>query len=134
MLLIWLAACGGPQCEVGVADASCQCAGGYPGLQSCDADGRWSECACDIPTGPTDSGGGELPGSDRYWQYCAPCHGATGGGTGTGPSLVALVPTLTDETIATTIRDGRNNMPAFTSFSDAQIDELVAFLRARFGG
>lgn len=132
--LAWLVACPAPSdgCAPGEADY-CQCDDGFPGAHVCDANGAWSACACDIPDDPDDSADEDLPGASTYTSRCAPCHGSSGGGTGDGPALTAAVPRMTDDEIVAIIRNGRGRMPAFTSLSDEQVTDVVAFLRVEFG-
>jgi cytochrome c oxidase cbb3-type subunit III len=74
-------------------------------------------------------------GNALFQQNCAFCHGRDAMGGETGPDLTQsrLVRSdATGEKIAAVVREGRpdNKMPAF-SFSTQQIDDIVAFLRAR---
>ena len=76
-----------------------------------------------------------------YAASCTACHGATGGGN--GPAAVALKPKPTDFTatgwsaartdaqLVTAIRAGRpdTGMAPFTELSDADVADLVAYLR-----
>ena len=65
---------------------------------------------------------------------CFECHDGTGRGTKWGPALATRVPTLTDDQIAATIRTGKDKMPAFgTKLNDAEVGQLVTWLRATFG-
>jgi len=65
---------------------------------------------------------------------CFGCHDGTAHGTSRGPDLATRVPTLTDEQIASTIRTGKHRMPSFAGkLSDAEIAELVTWLRGTFG-
>ncbi len=122
-----------PPCEP-AASAVCFCDGGYPGNQACTADGDWTDCYCPFTgTNDTDVDTEPLAGEPNYLSYCSPCHGVQGLGTGDGPALQGPVAALTDEQIATTIRDGRGRMPAFRSFGDQQVADLVAYLRVKFG-
>jgi len=87
--------------------------------------------ACD-----SGSSGGQEPASDLargkavYERYCNVCH--PGGGTGSGPSLIALVPRLTDEQIEYVVRHGKNRMPAYntTDISDTDLDGIVVYIRS----
>ena len=77
-------------------------------------------------------------GAVVYQRNCASCHGAKGeGGTGTAlanPTMLALTP---DRFLRHAIVQGRQGtpMPAFGSvLSEAQIDDVTAFLRSRSTG
>lgn len=74
-------------------------------------------------------------GHKLFVQQCGSCHGANARGDDDGPDLVRSELVLDDEQgslVGPVIRSGRpgNGMPAF-SFSDAQIQDLAAFLRER---
>jgi len=93
-------------------------------------------------TGPGEPGGartaGELGrelfnGRVRSAVNCYRCHNGDGKGTWRGPNLAKRVPGLTDAEIATTIAEGPGFMPSFRGkVSDAEVGELVAWLRERF--
>lgn len=82
-------------------------------------------------------------GQSLYNANCLACHGATGAGD--GPASKALRPPprsfqdpafwqgRTDASLATTIRGGRPGtaMMAFGQLSDAEMADLIAFLRTR---
>ena len=77
-------------------------------------------------------------GAVVYQRNCASCHGAKGeGGTGTAlanPTMLALTP---DRFLRHAVVQGRQGtpMPAFGSvLSEAQIDDVTAFLRSRSTG
>jgi len=78
-------------------------------------------------------------GEALYTAYCSGCHGMAGHG-GIAPELANPVfqKAATDEFIITTIRNGRRNtamasfqpqIPGTAGFSDAQLDDLLAFIR-----
>jgi mono/diheme cytochrome c family protein len=71
-----------------------------------------------------------LFGADLYEQACAACHGSDGAG-GTGPAVGAGTNSvdLSDEQIAGVIVVGPGSMPAFSRFTDEQVDSLVAWIR-----
>lgn len=87
--------------------------------------------ACDGGTS-----GGQEPASDLargkavYARYCNVCH--PGGGAGSGPSLTALAPRLTDEQIEYAVRQGKKRMPGYktTDISDADLDGIVVYIRS----
>jgi cytochrome c oxidase cbb3-type subunit III len=73
-------------------------------------------------------------GMNQFQQSCAMCHGSEAKG-GSGPNLIDSSLVRHDENgnlIGKVIRDGRleRGMPSFSSFSDAQVADLVAFLHA----
>lgn len=75
-------------------------------------------------------------GAAAFKENCALCHGENGGGSDMGKALKVKdlrskeVQNATNEDLAKTVRDGKNNMPPFKSrLSDAQIDELIGYIR-----
>ena len=81
-------------------------------------------------------------GAAIYGANCASCHGGALEGTDRGPSLVdPIYDELTDADIRAAVRNGVEEtrwefgpMPAMGGLSDAQIDEIVAFVRASPNG
>lgn len=72
-------------------------------------------------------------GARLYSRHCAVCHGSEGqGGVGVPLALPDFQSAVSNRYLATTIREGRPGrvMPAFTSFSDEQIDVIVAHIRS----
>jgi mono/diheme cytochrome c family protein len=69
-------------------------------------------------------------GETVYNNYCAVCHGDRLVSTGQFPNLRRL--TANDRAkFGTTVRDGRNQMPPWKDvLSDAEIDQLWAYIRA----
>ena len=66
---------------------------------------------------------------------CYKCHNGDGTGTWRGPNLATHVPKLSDQQIAQAIKEGPGLMPAFKDkVSDAEIQQLTAWLRQRFPG
>lgn len=72
------------------------------------------------------------------WRnQCAQCHGMRGRGDGPrGPMLkvpnlarASMKDDLTDAEIASVIRNGRNNMPAFANLPPTVVDGLVQLIR-----
>ena len=65
-----------------------------------------------------------------YNNYCAVCHGDRLVSTGQFPNLRRL--TANDRAkFTTTVRDGKNQMPPWKDvLSDAEIDQLWAYIRA----
>ena len=63
---------------------------------------------------------------------CAHCHGDKGVGGGRGPDLQLVRKRLSGSAIAQQIHDGGKGMPAYADqITDAEVDHLVAFLKAR---
>jgi alcohol dehydrogenase (cytochrome c) len=71
-------------------------------------------------------------GRQTYASRCAGCHGSNGGGGELGPSIVTRVPARTDEELTTVIRQGlpTAGMPAFASLTDAELRDLIGFIRS----
>jgi len=82
-----------------------------------------------------------MEGEGLYTQRCASCHGVAGAGDGTlARSLTRLPPEIgtvawqiehSDEQLAHVVREGiaGTSMPPSRELSDAQVQELVAYLR-----
>jgi len=99
--------------------------------------------AADLPAGPP----GEGEGADLYRTYCVQCHGIRGGGNGVNVRDMSVQPRnhtdaegmggISDQEAFKAIKEGG---PAVTKsvlmppwggvLSDAQIQELVTYLRA----
>lgn len=83
-----------------------------------------------------------VAGKALYAASCTACHGVAGDGK--GPAAIALKPKpndftsaawwqgRTDEALATSIRAGRpgTSMTPFTELSDAEVADLIAYLRS----
>jgi mono/diheme cytochrome c family protein len=76
--------------------------------------------------------GDETAGADVF-QTCVPCHGADGSG-GTGNSLIERAPVYDKKGLITYIIDGGVNMPPQSSLDDQEVADVVAYVRAEFGG
>lgn len=66
---------------------------------------------------------------------CAGCHGADGKTVGgAGPATDALTSAAiqgkTDAVLSDSIKNGKGNMPAYSTLSDAQITNVIAFIRS----
>lgn len=59
---------------------------------------------------------------------CTSCHGADRAGTNVYPSLRNLSKLRTEKDIATLLRTGKGQMPAFPNLSEDDVDALLAFL------
>lgn len=77
-----------------------------------------------------------IPGNDID---CVQCHGAGGKGDGPlassynpAPSDLTVTP-LSDADLASVIRDGVGNMPAYGKLSDQQVADLVAHINTLRG-
>jgi mono/diheme cytochrome c family protein len=88
-----------------------------------------------LPAAAANSKAAEQAGAVLFRDKgCAFCHGATGAGGKKGPDLSGI---RTDklwppDKIAAQIRDGGQKMPPFAdSVTDAEIADLVAYLRAK---
>ncbi|HHJ16992.1 MAG TPA: c-type cytochrome [Gammaproteobacteria bacterium] len=72
-------------------------------------------------------------GAELYQQHCAVCHGVDGnGGVGIPLYLPDFLAVASDNYLRSTIREGRPGrvMPAFPGLSDAEVDAIVAYIRA----
>lgn len=69
-------------------------------------------------------------GKTLYSAECAFCHGSDREG-GIGPALDNLE--LGTEAIKKVITQGRNAMPAFQSFGESELDQIIAFLQSEPG-
>lgn len=80
---------------------------------------------------PTDAIVGDATaGGTVYSNNCAGCHSADGSG-GSGPSLIAEVPELSDDEITTAVLEGKGGMPSF-DLDDQEMADLLAYLRDSF--
>ena len=88
-----------------------------------------------LPSPPSVSAGSNAKqrGADLFAAHgCAHCHGPAGVGGGRGPDLQLVRKRMDKDQIAHQIHDGGMSMPAFAnSLTDPQIQDLVAYLRAR---
>jgi mono/diheme cytochrome c family protein len=80
-----------------------------------------------LPDGPF-TNGDAARGRTMFAATCAPCHGATARGQ-IGVSLVDRPLIHRAEDIARVVRMGRGLMPPMPLTTDAQIADIVAFLR-----
>jgi alcohol dehydrogenase (cytochrome c) len=71
------------------------------------------------------------PGRQTYASRCAGCHGTNGSGGELGPDILTRVPARTDEELVAVVRQGLPGagMPAFPNVDDAEMANLIAFLR-----
>jgi PQQ-dependent dehydrogenase (methanol/ethanol family) len=75
---------------------------------------------------------GQIHAPAQFSQSCAVCHGGDAEGTDRAPALINNrdLRGSEEKDIASLIRNGRGNMPAFSSLPDAQIQELARFVRS----
>jgi PQQ-dependent dehydrogenase (methanol/ethanol family) len=68
----------------------------------------------------------------QFGRTCAVCHGGNGEGTDRAPALRnnRELRGASEKDIAALIKNGRGNMPAFTSLPEAQIRELATFVHS----
>jgi PQQ-dependent dehydrogenase (methanol/ethanol family) len=68
----------------------------------------------------------------QFGQNCAVCHGGDAEGTDRAPALTnnRQLRGTSEKDIANLIKNGRGNMPAFSSLPEAQIQELAYFVRS----
>ena len=68
----------------------------------------------------------------QFAQTCSVCHGSDAQGTDRAPALrnSRQLRGASEQAIANVIKNGRGNMPAFSSLPDAQIQELATFVRS----
>lgn len=80
------------------------------------------------PTAPAQ--GAKMDVAALFATSCGWCHSGGGREAGKGPKLMGT--TLSDEELASRIRNGKTGqMPAFSgAFTDDQIREIVAYIRA----
>src|SRR6185295_15083456 len=76
-------------------------------------------------------GGGD-PGRGRslYAARCAPCHAENGGGGERGTRLVGRQVLDRAAEFAAVVRAGRGRMPEFTEATDAEVADLLAWVRS----
>ncbi|QHN02889.1 PQQ-binding-like beta-propeller repeat protein [Granulicella sp. WH15] len=69
-------------------------------------------------------------GETLYRNSCSMCHGMDRAGQPPAfPSLLGVQERLTDETIEAQIRNGKGRMPSFPNLSDAEMKEIIHFLK-----
>ena len=95
----------------------------------------WVLTGCDTAGGSAPAGPTAAPvpttlvrGADLFARYCQVCH--PGGRRGVGPTLIATQ--LSNEAIATTVRQGKKNMPPFGPdlIAEAEMQSLVDYIRS----
>jgi mono/diheme cytochrome c family protein len=78
--------------------------------------------------------GDAAAGAAGFADRCAPCHGDTGEGSGWAPNLYTRVPHRDDPSLLQTLILGRGPMPSWAALDDQELADLLAQLRATFGG
>ena len=71
-------------------------------------------------------------GKRIFDQSCAACHDTLGATAKSGPELKNYYhhqPRRSDATVRTIIQQGKGKMPAFSTLSKSQADDLVAYLQ-----
>jgi quinoprotein glucose dehydrogenase len=69
-------------------------------------------------------------GEQVYRDQCAVCHGEDRTGSPPGfPSLVGITTRLTDDKIASTVKQGTGRMPSFPNVDGVRLEDLLNFLR-----
>ena len=71
-------------------------------------------------------------GKRIFNQYCAACHNTLGATTKSGPVLRGYYhrqPRPSDSVVQRIIQQGKGRMPAFSTLSSSQVDDLVAYLK-----
>ncbi len=74
-------------------------------------------------------GGPATPGEVVYQRDCASCHGPNRAGTDSAPSLGGVTERLNDAVLRSTVTGGKGRMPAFPHLTDAEIADLLTFLK-----
>ena len=71
------------------------------------------------------------PGRQAYMSRCAGCHGTDGNGGELGPAITTRVPARSYEELASLLLHGLPSagMPAFPNLADAEVRDLIGFLR-----
>ena len=78
--------------------------------------------------------GDSAAGEAVFTANCTSCHPADGS-EGFGPALSEEVPEHSDEDILDQVINGEGSMPPFgDALTDQQMADLLAYLRATFGG
>lgn len=62
------------------------------------------------------------------------CHNADGTSSGTAADLTETTAMLTDEVIVGTILNGEGSMPPQNTLDDQKIADILAYMRAEWGG
>jgi quinoprotein glucose dehydrogenase len=112
----------------------------FPGF---DGGGEWGGPAVDVKTGVIYINANEMawtgglepdtarsPGEATYRSQCSVCHGADRTGSPPGfPSLVGIDTRLSNQQMEAVIHSGKGRMPTFPNLNDAQLQDLLRFLK-----
>ncbi|HEY3990880.1 MAG TPA: cytochrome c [Acidobacteriaceae bacterium] len=75
-------------------------------------------------------------GQQTFGEYCASCHSTRGSSSLAAPGIRGFYsshqPKPSDAAVRAIIARGKGKMPAFGNLSHVQIDELIAYLKARY--
>jgi mono/diheme cytochrome c family protein len=74
-------------------------------------------------------------GSTVYTQTCgiSSCHGPSGNdGLATAGDLPTLIPSLSDESIVSTVIKGKGSMPAQGALTDQNVADVLAYVNDRW--
>ena len=106
----------------------------------CGSTDATSEAANSTQAVSTASADAPVDGTAVYQQYCAECHGADLRGTDKGPSQLSIIYEPghhSDYAFRSAITEGApehhwwfGDMPPVEGISDAEIEEVIAFVRA----
>jgi mono/diheme cytochrome c family protein len=94
---------------------------------------RAADAIAPLPDGPLGGGDGKK-GAATYKEACASCHGAGGHGSATGVTLADRPGLWRGAEFAVAVRTGRGRMPAFPTYTDADIASILAYLRSPHPG
>jgi mono/diheme cytochrome c family protein len=76
------------------------------------------------------AGGDATRGRDLYADRCAPCHAADAHGSATGVALAGRHVLDRAPGFARVIRSGRGRMPEYPDTTDAEIADMIAYVRS----
>lgn len=71
-------------------------------------------------------------GKRTFNQYCAACHDTLGSAPKSGPALRSYYhrqPRPSDSAVQKIIQQGKGRMPAFSTLSSSQVNDLIAYLK-----
>ncbi len=77
-------------------------------------------------------------GKDLYMRHCRGCHGQNGEGNPTMEKAMKVkiesldskaIQSMSDADLHKVIADGKGKMPAISNLSDAQVNDVIAYIR-----